>query len=81
VDVLVFVFPLPAQGFASGAVSHVGETILGARLLAQAHGEPMVVKVRAGNRYVERPLRELVIEALGAPLLVFVFWKAMRGGW
>jgi hypothetical protein len=79
---LVSVFPTSAQGCASGgAPGYVGETFLGARLLAQAHGEPMVVKVRAGNRYVERPLRELLIEAIGAPLLVFVFWKAMRGGW
>jgi len=39
------------------------------------------VKVRAGNRYVERPLRELIVEALGAPILVFVFLKAMCGGW
>lgn len=39
------------------------------------------MKVRAGNRYVERPARELLIEALGAPLLLFVFLKAMRGGW
>jgi len=26
----------------------------------------MVVKVRAGNRYVDRPLRELIAEAIGA---------------
>lgn len=39
------------------------------------------MKVRVGNRYVDRPVRELLIEALGAPLLLFVFLKAMRGGW
>ena len=41
----------------------------------------MVVRVRAGNRYVERPMRELLVEALGAPLFLYVFLKAMRGGW
>ena len=79
VDVLVLVLSSPAQGSASGASGHVGETLLGARLLAQAHGEPMVVRVRAGNRYVERPLRELIIEAIGTPFIVLALWRAMRG--
>ena len=39
------------------------------------------MKVRAGNRYVERPARELFIEALGAPIWLLVFWREFRGGW
>ena len=39
------------------------------------------MKVRAGDRYVERPFRELALEALGAPLLLFAFWIVLRKGW
>lgn len=37
------------------------------------------MKVRCGDRYIERPLRELVGEALIAPF--FLFAVLMRGGW
>lgn len=39
------------------------------------------MKVRVGDRYIERPLRELAWEALGTPLLWFLFRHALRGGW
>ena len=39
------------------------------------------MRVRAGNRYVERPVRELLVEALGLPLLVLAALSALRGGW
>lgn len=39
------------------------------------------MKVRAGNRYVDRPLRALVWEAIGTPVIVGAIWIAMRQGW
>ena len=39
------------------------------------------MKVRVGDRYIDRPLRELVGEALMAPIFWLLFRRAMRGGW
>lgn len=39
------------------------------------------MKVRFGDRYIERPALELLIEAIGAPLLLFVIWLELRRGW
>lgn len=38
------------------------------------------VKVRAGDRYVDRPLRELIGEALLLPVYALAFAWAFRGG-
>lgn len=39
------------------------------------------MKVRCGNRYIERPLRELVGEALIAPFFALAALWVMRNGW
>ena len=40
----------------------------------------LAMKVRCGDKYIERPLRELVGEALIAPFFVLSVLWAMRGG-
>lgn len=39
------------------------------------------MKVRAGDRYVDRPLRELIGEALLLPFYALALARAFRGGW
>jgi len=39
------------------------------------------MKVRVGDRYIDRPLHELAWEALAAPVLWFLFRQAMHGRW
>jgi len=39
------------------------------------------VKVRVGDRYIDRPARELAWEAIGAPFFWLLWRWALRGGW
>lgn len=39
------------------------------------------MRVRVGDRYIERPFRELALEALASPFLWFIFNHALCGGW
>lgn len=39
------------------------------------------MKVRFGDRYIERPFMEVVVEAFAAPFLWLLFKHAARGGW
>lgn len=39
------------------------------------------MRVRFGDRYIERPFKELAWEALGAPLWLYVLWQGLKRGW
>ena len=39
------------------------------------------MKVWIGDRYVERPMRELIIEALFVPVLLVMFVRGLSRGW
>lgn len=39
------------------------------------------MKVRFGDRYIERPFTEMAVEALAAPFFWFLFKRATRCGW
>lgn len=39
------------------------------------------MKVRVGDREIDRPLSELVAEAIASPFFWWLFRRALRGGW
>jgi hypothetical protein len=39
------------------------------------------MRTRVGDRYIDRPLKELVLEALIAPFFFLAVRHALRGGW
>ena len=41
----------------------------------------LLTRVRFGDDFIERPVRELVAEAVFAPVIVYTLWNAMKRGW
>jgi len=39
------------------------------------------VKVRFGDRYIERPFKELALEALGTRIILYVLWSVLKRGY